>query len=156
TSTDPDSVPEDGRPKTVDRRRSTEDGRQKTVDRRRSTEDCRQKGVDSRRTTDAFGGEHPQRRARLRLTKGLLALAFLGLTTPLHAEGYLSPFAGAAFSGSTNGTQLTYGGSFTIAAHDSILGVAIDFSRTPDFFGDTAVGDNSVTTLMGNLVIITP
>lgn len=92
----------------------------------------------------------------MRLTKGLLALAFLGLTTPLHAEGYLSPFVGAAFSGSTNGTRLTYGGSFTIAAHDSVLGFAIDFSRTPDFFGDTAVGDNSVTTLMGNLVIISP
>jgi hypothetical protein len=92
----------------------------------------------------------------LRLTTGLLVLAFAGLTTPLHAEGYLSPFVGAAFSGSTNGTRLTYGGSLTIAAHDSVLGFAIDFSRTPDFFGDTALGDNSVTVLMGDLVLITP
>ena len=35
-------------------------------------------------------------------------------------------------------------------------GVAADFAYTPDFFGDTAVENNNVTTLMGNIVFMTP
>jgi hypothetical protein len=82
--------------------------------------------------------------------------ALFPASAPLHAETYLSPFVGAAFGGRTEDSKLTYGGSLTIAGRSSVVGVAIDFSRTPDFLGTTRFGDNSVTSLMANLVLVSP
>jgi hypothetical protein len=88
--------------------------------------------------------------------KGLLLLVFVALAAPLHAEAYLSPFVGVAFGGHTDDSKLTYGGSLTLAGHDSPFGFALDFSHTPDFFGTTGLGNNNVTSLMANLVLISP
>ena len=75
---------------------------------------------------------------------------------PSHAEAYLSPSIGGAFGGDVDEGKLTYGGSLMFKGEGGIIGFAVDFGYTPDFFGNTAFADNNVTTLMGNLVLITP
>jgi opacity protein-like surface antigen len=97
--------------------------------------------------------EEGRRRAR-RLRKGLFAIALLALASSAQAGAYLTPFAGAAFGGDSVSSPFTYGGSLTLAG--DVVGFAVDFGYTKDFFGDTAFGDNNMTTLMGNLVVLTP
>jgi opacity protein-like surface antigen len=90
------------------------------------------------------------------MTRRGLALAMLVTAlaaAPAHAEGYLTPFVGGVFGGDTDDTKLTFGGSVLFKSADGPLGFAIEFSRTPDFFG-SSIGDNSITTLMGNLVFM--
>lgn len=74
---------------------------------------------------------------------------------PLQAEVLLTPFVGGAVGGDTDDAKLTYGGSMTFAPQDGGLGLAFDFGYTPDFLG-SGLGKNNVTTLMGNLVLISP
>lgn len=80
------------------------------------------------------------------------ALAFAGRSA--HAEGYLQPFVGAAMGGNVDDNKLTYGGILTFQG--GVFGFAVDFGYTPDFFGSSGLGDNNVTSLMGNLVLMTP
>ena len=88
------------------------------------------------------------------LTTALLVLA--GIAPNVRAESYLTPYAGVAFSGKTDASKLTFGGDLAFAGH-GILGASVDFGYTKDFFGNTApIGDNNVTTLMGNLMLISP
>jgi hypothetical protein len=75
---------------------------------------------------------------------------------PSRAEAYLSPFIGGAFGGDVDDGKLTYGGTLMFKGEGGIIGFAVDFGYTPDFFGNTAFADNNVTTLMGNLVLISP
>jgi hypothetical protein len=71
-------------------------------------------------------------------------------------ETYLTPFAGAAFAGNTDDSKVTFGGDLAVAGHGP-FGFSVDFGFTKDFFGDTApIGDNNVTTLMGNFMLISP
>ena len=84
-----------------------------------------------------------------------LALGLVGAAA-LGAEGFLSPFVGASFGGRTDDAKLTYGGAVTFKSTESILGFAIDFGYAPDFLGSTGYGNNNVTTLMGNLVLVFP
>jgi hypothetical protein len=92
------------------------------------------------------------------MSKRALPLLFvtLALAAPASAQTYLTPFAGVAFSGDTDDSKLTFGGDLTFAGGGP-LGFSVDFGYTKDFFGSAPpVGDNNVTTLMGNLVLITP
>ena len=85
------------------------------------------------------------------------ALAGLLLSIPTaraEAQTYLTPFAGGAFGGSTDDTKLTFGGNVSFVG-GGVLGFGLDFGYTKDFFGDT-FDDNNVTTLMGNIILITP
>ncbi len=83
-------------------------------------------------------------------------LLALGLAVPASAETYLTPFAGLAFSGNTDDSKLTFGGDLAFAGSGP-FGFSVDFGYTKDFFGDEApLGDNNVTTLMGNVMLITP
>jgi len=87
----------------------------------------------------------------------LLSLLVLGLTAaPARAEVYLTPSVGVAFGGHTDDSKLTYGGSLTFLGEDGVIGFAVDFGHTPDFFGTTGFGNNNITTLMGNLVLASP
>ena len=86
----------------------------------------------------------------------LLAAALLAAAPALHAETYLTPFVGAAFSGDTDDSRLTYGGALAWAGESGVLGFEIEFAHTPDFFGTTGVGNNNVTTLMANLMLLSP
>jgi hypothetical protein len=90
---------------------------------------------------------------RIALPMLLLALTFASQAS---AETYLTPFAGVAFSGNTDDSKLTLGGDLAFAGGGP-FGFSVDFGYTKDFFGDEApLGDNNVTTLMGNLMLITP
>ncbi len=84
----------------------------------------------------------------------LLVAAFLSLAGAAHAETYATPFAALAFSGDTDDSKITWGGGLTFAPQGGGLGFNVDFAKTPDFFGSSGVIDNSVTTLTGNLVLI--
>ena len=89
-----------------------------------------------------------------RLLLSVAGSALLAFSLPLQAEGYLTPFAGAAFGGSADGTKLVYGGSLAFAG--PLVGFSADFDYAPDFFGSSRLGPNNVTTLMGNLLLLTP
>lgn len=78
------------------------------------------------------------------------------LAMPASAETYLTPFAGLAFSGDTDDSKLTFGGDLAFAGGGP-FGFSVDFGYTRHFFGDQApVADNNVTTLMGNVMLISP
>ena len=85
-----------------------------------------------------------------------LVLLTLAVALPASAETYLTPFAGAALGGNTDDSKLTFGGDLAFAGRGP-FGFAADFGYTKHFFGSTApIGDNNVTTLMGNLMLISP
>ncbi len=84
------------------------------------------------------------------------ALLLLLAAAPARAEAILAPHIGGAFGGDVDDGKLTYGGTLTLKGDTGIVGFAVDFGYTPNFFGDTAFEDNNVTTLMGNLVLMTP
>jgi hypothetical protein len=98
----------------------------------------------------------PGRKGRKRVKAGALLLALCAAGGSAHAGTYLTPFAGVAFGGRTNDSKGTYGGSLTFAGEGSILGFAVDFGYTPHFFGREGLRSNNVTTLMGNLVLLSP
>jgi outer membrane protein with beta-barrel domain len=89
----------------------------------------------------------------MRLRIGLLVAA-LGVAAPLQAQVYLAPNVGLDFGGDTNNdSKVSYGGTLTFAGN--LVGFAVDFTYAPDFFPGN-LRDNNVTTLMGNLVLLSP
>ena len=88
----------------------------------------------------------------------LSAVMLLGATTA-RAEVMLTPFAGAAFSGSTDRTRPTYGLALGFLGK-GVIGFEAEFATTPEFFGDSATSDlftkNDVVTLMGSLLLAVP
>jgi outer membrane protein with beta-barrel domain len=83
-------------------------------------------------------------------------LAALSAPTLAYAEGYVSPFIGANFGNhSGNGRANTGVDAGWMSA--GILGAEVDFGYSPNFFGNEGTfGSNSVTTLMGNLIVGVP
>ena len=96
-------------------------------------------------------------------TIGLLALAgALALSAPATAETVITGFGGIVFGGDlasgqaddfdTTNRHGVYG--VGLASLGSPLGLELEFSHSPNFFGVTsAVPDNSLSTLMLNLVL---
>ena len=88
-----------------------------------------------------------------------ISAAMLLGATAARAEVMLTPFAGAAFSGSTNRTRATYGLALGFLGK-GIIGFEAEFSTTPSFFGDSATSDlftkNDVVTLMGSVLLAIP
>ena len=91
----------------------------------------------------------------MRLRMMMLAAAF-AVAAPLQAQVYLTPNVGAVFGGDTDDSKVSYGGTLTFAGESSVIGFAVDFAYTPDFFVDTNLSKNNTTTLMGNLVLMSP
>ena len=86
----------------------------------------------------------------------LLGLFAGALAGSARAETYLTPFAGAAFSGTTDDSKLTFGADLAFAGSGP-LGFSLEFGYTKDFFGNIPpTASNNVTTLMGNLMVISP
>ena len=95
------------------------------------------------------------------MTRRLLtALALLSLagSASVRAETLLTGFGGVAFSGATDRSRGTYGGSLGFVG--SVVGFEAEFATTPDFFGSSsdsgAFTENDVVTLMGSLLFATP
>lgn len=85
-----------------------------------------------------------------------LVAVLAATAAPLHADAYLTPFVGAAFGGRTDDSKVAFGGSVAFASRSGVLGFGVDLGHIPDFLGTTGVGNNNVTTLMGNLMLLTP
>ena len=89
----------------------------------------------------------------------IAAVAALTLAWPAHARAdvFLTPYAGVNFAGSTVDSRTNLGASLTWLG-SSGFGLEVDMGFIPDFFAAKdleldLLGDNSVTTLMGNIVL---
>lgn len=88
------------------------------------------------------------------LAGSALAL-FVMIPAPAQAEGLLSGFVGTTFGGDTTSEAMTYGFGLAATA-GGIFGFELDVATTADILGgdDTpAIGDSSITTVMGNLML---
>jgi hypothetical protein len=94
----------------------------------------------------------------LRDRAATLAVLLLLGTSAASAETVLTPFAGVAFSGATERSRGTFGGS--LAFLGGVAGLEVEFAITPHFFGDSVTGDlftkNDVATLMGSFLVAIP
>lgn len=84
-----------------------------------------------------------------------LALATIVLAPAARAgEFVITPNVGGTFGGDTADGHTSFGLGLGYFG-DGLLGFEVDFTHTPDFFGDSEglVPDNSLTTLMGNLAL---
>jgi len=76
--------------------------------------------------------------------------ALLAAPAAAHADVIFTPFAGVSFGGDTNNTKGAFGGSISFMGNAA--GLEIDFSHTPNFFGDDSpVTNGNATTMMANL-----
>lgn len=93
-------------------------------------------------------------------------LALAATPTRASAQGYFAPFIGYDFGGDAGNCpsilddcsekKASYGLAFGVLA-GGVFGFEEDISYAPDFFGKSAsFGDNSVLTLMSNLVVALP
>ncbi len=91
------------------------------------------------------------------LTVSALTLATaLAAPAPARADVFLTPYAGVNFAGSTIDKRTNIGAALTWLGASG-FGVEVDMGFIPDFFAPKdldvdLLGDNSVTTLMGNIV----
>jgi opacity protein-like surface antigen len=103
---------------------------------------------------------------RKALIVGSLALLIVTAAAPAQGQGYLAPFIGYDFGGDAGNCpsiltdcserKLSYGLAIGALA-GGIFGIEEDISYAPDFFGKSeAFGDNSVLSLMTNLVVAIP
>jgi opacity protein-like surface antigen len=85
----------------------------------------------------------------------LLAIA----ASPARADGFVAPFIGGTFSssaGAVSNSRAIYGLDVG-GMGGGAVGFELDFGWAPDFFGPSStVGDNNITTLMGNLIVGVP
>lgn len=89
------------------------------------------------------------------LTAAAFALT-LAWPTSARADVFLTPYAGVNFAGSTIDKRTNLGASLTWLGSRG-LGLEVDMGFIPDFFAAKdldldLLGDNSVTTFMGNIV----
>ena len=95
---------------------------------------------------------------RVVLRSALSCLVLLLMPAIASAQGYVAPYVGVGFGGTIGLAQeekpRIYG--LALCAGGGLLGFEVDVAFSPDFFGDSEtslLGDNSVTTVMGNLVL---
>jgi opacity protein-like surface antigen len=103
---------------------------------------------------------------RKTLLVGSLMLLVLAAATPARAQGYIAPFIGWDFGGDAGTcpsllndcTEKKGGYGLAIGAlAGGIFGIEEDIGYAPNFFGESkSYGDNSVLSLMTNLVVAIP
>ena len=94
----------------------------------------------------------------------LLAVSLLAWTAaPVRADGFISPFVGFNFGGDsancaslTNCQEKRLNLGASIGSINGVYGFEEDISYARDFFGKTAGANNSMLTLMSNLMIVVP
>lgn len=99
------------------------------------------------------------------ITRVLVTTLFLAVASPAvaYADGFITPFAGVNFGGragdaladALNAKRFDWGVSFAFMGA-GILGMEADIAHSPDFYGRTDVGNSSVLTASGNLLIGIP
>ena len=90
----------------------------------------------------------------MRITSLSAALIALAAAPTVHADTMISGHAGQVFGGDLTNSRTTYGGAISFMG-DGAFGFELEGAYTPDFFGDAGdfLGQNNVTTLMGNLLL---
>ena len=92
----------------------------------------------------------------------VLALVFfIGATSDLRAQSFISPFIGFNFGGDSGCPELTgceekrLNAGVAIGRMGSVLGFETEFGYAKNFFGDNAPAfESSVLTVMGNVMIV--
>ena len=89
-----------------------------------------------------------------RLTIIVALTMVIAIPRAAQAEGLLTGFVGATFGGDTTAEATTYGFGLGATA-GGVFGFELDVGTTADILGvdSEAVGDSSVTTVMGNLMV---
>lgn len=91
---------------------------------------------------------------RMAVVSGALAVALA--PAPARADGFVTPFIGGTFGGDTTVNSFSVGGAVGFMG-GGVFGMELDFGYSPDFFGErSAIGNNSMTTLMANLIVGAP
>ena len=94
-----------------------------------------------------------------------LALVFTAAAArPAWADGFLSPFIGFNFGGDSGANCASFSNcedkrlnwGVALGATSGILGFEEEIAYAKDFFGKTATGENSVLTVMSNLMLVFP
>jgi opacity protein-like surface antigen len=100
--------------------------------------------------------------------KGWRVAAFIALITaaaaPARAQGFISPFVGFNFGGDqsadcvslTNCEEKRLDWGVAFGSTSGILGFEEEIAYSKDFFGKTGTSNNSVLTLMSNLMLVVP
>jgi OmpA-OmpF porin, OOP family len=84
------------------------------------------------------------------------ALALVLAPTTARADGFVTPWVGSAFGSSIENGQTTFGVSGG-GMGAGIIGGEADFGWSPSFFGNKSdFGNNTVMSLMGNLIVGVP
>ena len=98
----------------------------------------------------------------LRTTFTMIAVLTGFTAVTAGADTVIVPSAGAVAGGDLDDNKVTYGAALDFLG-DGGFGFEVDFSYTPEFFGDPAFGDpafsgtdTNVVTLMGNLMVTIP
>jgi opacity protein-like surface antigen len=93
----------------------------------------------------------------LRTTFTMIAVLSGFTAVTASADTVVVPYAGAVAGGDLDDNKVTYGAALDFLG-DGGFGFEVDFSYTPEFFGDAALfgSDNNVATLMGNLMVTIP
>src|SRR5262245_53552015 len=92
------------------------------------------------------------------------AAALLFSVTPARAQGFISPFLGFSFGGDvaarceslTNCEERRSNWGVAFGTTHGVLGFEEEIGYQKNFFGRTEAGDNSVLTLMSNLMLVVP
>ena len=94
-----------------------------------------------------------------------LALVFAAAAArPAWADGFLSPFIGFNFGGDSGANCASFSNcedkrlnwGVALGATSGILGFEEEIAYAKNFFGETAGADNSVLTLMSNILVVVP
>jgi opacity protein-like surface antigen len=78
---------------------------------------------------------------------------------PANAQGFVSPFLGYNFGGDAGCPEITdcedknLNWGVGVGSLGAILGAELEFAFIPNFFGETPGVENSVFTLMGNVML---
>jgi hypothetical protein len=99
----------------------------------------------------------------LRFT-ALAAAVLIVSSTPARAQGFITPFLGFNFGGDSGAScvsltncedkRLNWG--VGLGTTHGILGFEEEIAYAKNFFGETPGGDNSVLTVMSNLLVVVP
>ena len=105
----------------------------------------------------------------IRLRFAALAAVFVAAfviasATPARAQGFISPFIGFNFGGDSSANcatlttcedkRLNWGVGF--GTTHGVLGFEEEIAYAKNFFGSTPTGDNSVLTIMSNVLVVVP